>query len=163
MAKKTIDKIELLPSKKVLPAFCDVILAFSYIEMVIMVIMLILSFVTKLQANRFIFVGIIVATVLILIITSKNFSWFEHQIIMIKNNELQIIVSDKISNKNTIGGETKVTIHNVDKIKQKGKDLIIYGDITKVEMHRKKEVKSFNILEGNTPEVIEFIDKHRNS
>ena len=160
MAKKTIDKIELLPSKKVLPAFCDVILAFSYIEMVIM---LILSFVTKLQANRFIFVGIIVATVLILIITSKSFSWFEHQTLTIKNNELQIIVSDKISNKNTIGGETKVTIHNVDKIKQKGKDLIIYGDITKVEMHRKKEVKSFNILEGNTPEVLEFIDKHRNS
>lgn len=160
MAKKTIDKIELLPSKKVLPAFCDVILAFSYIEMVIM---LILSFVTKLQANRFIFVGIIVATVLILIITSKSFSWFEHQTLTIKNNELQIIVSDKISNKNTVGGETKVTIHNVDKIKQKGKDLIIYGDITKVEMHRKKEVKSFNILEGNTPEVIEFIDKHRNS
>ena len=160
MAKKTIDKIELLPSKKVLPAFCDVILAFSYIEMVIM---LILSFVTKLQANRFIFVGIIVATVLILIITSKSFSWFEHQTLTIKNNELQIIVSDKISNNNTIGGETKVTIHNVDKIKQKGKDLIIYGDITKVEMHRKKEVKSFNILEGNTPEVLEFIDKHRNS
>lgn len=160
MAKKTIDKIELLPSKKVLPAFCDVILAFSYIEIVIM---LILSFVTKLQANRFIFVGIIVATVLILIITSKSFSWFEHQTLTIKNNELQIIVSDKISNKNTVGGETKVTIHNVDKIKQKGKDLIIYGDITKVEMHRKKEVKSFNILEGNTPEVIEFIDKHKNS
>ncbi len=160
MAKKTIEKIELLPSKKVLPAFCDVILAFSYIEMVIL---LILSFVTKLQANRFIFVGIILATVLILIITSKSFSWFECQTLTIKNNELQIIVSDKISNKNTVGGETKVTIHNVDKIKQKGKDLIIYGDITKVEMHRKKEVKSFNILEGNTPEVLEFIDKHRNS
>lgn len=160
MAKKTTDKIELLPSKKVLPAFCDVILAFSYIEMVIM---LILSFVTKLQANRFIFIGIIVATVLVLIITSKSCSWFEHQTIMVKNNELQIIVSDKLSNKNTIGGETKVTIHNVDKIKQKGKDLIIYGDITKVEMHRKKEVKSFNILEGNTPEVLGFINKQRNS
>ena len=160
MAKKTIDKIELLPSKKVLPAFCDVILAFSYIEMVIL---LILSFVPKLQADRFIFIGIIVATVLVLIIISKSFSWFEHQTITIKNNELQIIVSDKLSNKNTVGGETKVTIHNVDKIKQKGKDLIIYGDITKVEMHRKKEVKSFTILEGNTPEVIEFVDKHKNS
>jgi len=164
MRNKITEKaIIIVPKKKVLPAAIDYILAALYIAEVVLIIlasiqMLVYGNIQLAITYLSIFLGIII----VLFVISKSFSWFKKQTITIKNNKLNIIVEDSISNKNSVGGETRVTIDRLDDIKKKGNDLILFGDITKIEMKHKSQPKKFKLFEAAfNDDCVEFLVKYK--
>ena len=164
MSNKVTEKVIIIePKKKVLPAAIDYILAALYIAEVVLIIlasiqMLVYGNIQLAITYLSIFLGIII----VLFVISKSFSWFKKQTITIKNNKLNIIVEDSISNKNSVGGETRVTIDRLDDIKKKGNDLILFGDITKIEMKHKSQPKKFKLFEAAfNDDCVEFLVKYK--
>ena len=159
--KENNEKLVLTHSKKMLPLFFIWLCAFAYIFIAVLGILFIINII-KYHNINYIYPIIVGITVAILLITNYTFSWFDTQTFTDVNGKLNITVIDKLSHKKSIAGETRYKIYNITEIKKKHNDLIVYGDIEKIETHRKFTPKKMTIYEGAlSQECIELLENYK--
>ena len=133
---------------------------FAYLGAVFYVVMLVCAIIGIKTSN--ILFGIPILVMIIILFTwSRMFDWYLFAKIFEEKNQLIYEVTEIVD---VVGHDTtRYEVDKIDKIKQKGKDVTIYGHIHVLEGLRKnknKYVKSLKIFNCND-EAIALINKYK--
>lgn len=150
--------IELRPKKPIAKSWLVYVVAVIYCVIFVCGVCTIVNLVKRSFNTCLIFLGICLGLILLCFVLSRVLAWYTIGKIY-KSNKL--VVYDCYSIGDCLGrNKAEYKIKGVNKVKPRGRDLIVFGDITAKEvMGKTNKVKKLVIIDGNTEELINFMNK----
>lgn len=151
--------IELRPKKPIAKGWLVYVVAVIYCIIFISGVCFVVNLVKQSLNTCIIFLGICLGLILLCFILSRVLAWYTMGKIY-KSNKL--VIYDCYSVGDYLGRNKAVyKIKKVDRVKPRGSDLVIFGDIIakKEVMGKTSQVKKLVIIDGNTEELLNFMNK----